>query len=352
MPLYSLYERHKSILLSALIHFFLAFFLWFSSRDFVAPEPIKPRIIEATILPAPKLPTPKIELENKKNQNIVKQKKAPKTPAIKSARPPKVKVAPINRQPEATKENSTLATNPNNIENIDRDEKKAQTPQSSIPIETHIQEAGFTIQYDVHATYKSTEADGGATFIFNRTGNTYQATLKSKASIAKFSATSEGEVRSNTIATTRFKDGRTISFLGIGKERAGSQLNVDYTTQQVAFSGSGGAQPLAHDVVYDYLSAMVYIQALLQNKKGQVSSLSLPIAKRNHIATATVVFGASERLSTAEGVFQAIPATIVIPSGSIQSIRMWFVPDKKYRPLQIELAFNKGKALLISRDSD
>lgn len=342
MPLYSFYRLYKSILLSTLIHIALAFLLWFSSRDFVAPEPIKPNIIEATILP-----TPKINPENEPRQTTkIKEKSS----LVKANALPKK--TPATPQTNTAEINGSLTETPNSFGKAELNETKPQTAQSSIPIDAHIQEGGFTIQYDVQAIYKSTEADGGATFTFNRTKNTYQASLKSKASIAKFSATSEGEIRSNTIATKRFRDGRTISFLGIDKERAGTQLNIDYTTQQVAFGGSGGAQPLAHDVVYDYLSAMVYIQAVLQNKNGHVSSLSLPVAKRNNVETATVKFGALERLSTIEGVFQAIPATIMIPSGSIQSIKMWFVPEKEYRPLQIELSFNKGKALLISRESN
>lgn len=213
----------------------------------------------------------------------------------------------------------------------------------------------FQIQYEASVVKGDIEADGTATLTFNRDQNTYTANLAAKASIGKFTAYSEGELRDNTPATTSFRDGRAIQFLGMGKERTGSNFKIDYSTKEIYFNGSGGVQPLAYPVIYDYLSAIIYLQGLLQQHPEQAragNSLQLPIGKRTAVELATVSFKPVERVSTYEGVFEAHPASIKIPSGSVYSIDLWFVPEKDYRPLMIELGFASGKVKLISRRSN
>lgn len=142
----------------------------------------------------------------------------------------------------------------------------------------------------------------------------------------------------------------------MGTEKAGSNFIISYPEKTINFgSTSNGTSPLPYTVVYDYLSAIVYLQALLQQHPDQAQAgnhLQLPIGKRSTVEMATVTFKPSERLSTAEGAFEgAVPASIQIPSGSIQRIDVWLVPERKYRPLQIELGFTSGKVTLISRKS-
>ena len=336
---------HKMFALSLASHTAAAALLWFAALDLVAVEMPAPTVIETTILPPPvaevtPLPTPKVV------------EVAPKMVATK--KPSSVPDKPINSDGAGATKESTKPV-------VGGDGKATAEPAATVekmvkgvPVDAPIKDGGFQIKYDVTANYKGMDAAGGAVFTFNRTGSTYKAELSSHASVAKFNATSEGEIRDNTVATTRFKDGRTIGLLGMGKERGGSNFMVDYVAHAVNFDGANGAvSPLAYDAVYDYLSAMVYIQALLQSKQGRVASLQLPIGKRTSVEMARVTFQSAEHLSTMEGAFEdAIPATIVIPSGSIKSIKMWFVPEKKYRPLQIEIGFNSGNVKLISRESN
>lgn len=336
-------QSYKTFTFSLLAHIALCAGLWFGASDLVAVEMPAPTVIDATILPPPAIESPKPALE-----------KAPAAPAsdknistTKQEDKPSIAPATSNDKP-ASKATSTPAVGGN--DNTASKAASAPAVVKSTPIDAPIKDGGFQIKYDVSANYKGMDAAGGAVFTFSRTGATYKAVLSSKASVAKFNAISEGEIRDNTVATTRFSDGRTI----VGREQGGSNFGVDYVERKMSFgTSSGTVSPLVYDTVYDYLSAMVYIQALLQSKQGQVSSLQLPIGKRSTIEMARVTFESPEHLSTMEGAFEdAIPATIVISSGSIKSIKMWFVPAKKYRPLQIEIGFGSGNVRLISRESN
>ena len=371
------------MLLSGALHGMALATLWFTASDIRTPEPTPPEVVDATILSTPSETQPKTEPERTptvapRETNL----KADKTPRpVESTRVNNASKAPSKQASNDTTATSkdaknnttdtTSATSQNNSSNESLNTANnsgtsaAETggnsnavtkpPLNGVPVAVS-PIGGFQIEYDVTASKGSIEAGGGATLTFKRSDGTYSADLSAKASIGGFSAHAEGEIRNDTLATTRFKDGRTISFLGMGKERAGSNFIISYPEKTINFgSASSGTSPLPYTVVYDYLSAIVYLQALLQQHPEQAQAgkhLQLPIGKRTTVEMATVTFKASERLSTAEGAFDgAVPASIQIPSGSIQSIDVWFVPEKKYRPLQIELGFTSGKAKLISRKS-
>ena len=90
---------------------------------------------------------------------------------------------------------------------------------------------------------------------------------------------------------------------------------------------------------------------MLQSSQSNIKSLTLPIIKRNGVQMTRVVFEEPEHLSTYEGTFTATPVTIVIPSGKIQRIKVWFVAEKQYLPLQIVMSFNSGDVIFNSRES-
>ena len=105
--------------------------------------------------------------------------------------------------------------------------------------------------------------------------------------------------------------------------------------------------------MFDYVSAMAYLQAGFQ--QGQLSAgqgaINLPIGKREEVAQARITIGDYERISTKETAAEAIPTNIAINSGSIKFIRVWFVPDKKYLPLKMEIGVDDKTIVLLSRSS-
>ena len=216
---------------------------------------------------------------------------------------------------------------------------------------------GFQIDYDLDASgANNANASGGATLIFNRKGDRYVADLSAKASTlfltAKINGHSEGVVRSNTLASERFSD--TIDLPG-GKWDKQSSFSVNYDARQVTFINKGNTfeQPLEQDALFDYVSAMAYLQAGFQ--QGQLNAgqgiISLPIGKRQEVAQARITIGDYERISTKETAAEAIPTNIAINSGSIKFIRVWFVPDKKYLPLKMEIGVDDKTIVLLSRSS-
>lgn len=353
----------KNILLSTAIHGGLLAALWLTASELSSPEPKEPEIIDATILPPP-VEEPKPVVETTKSNPI---------PAVKTAPTPIKNTQPSANEPNkgAEKAATPLANNGTQTPSGTDTGKPNSTPAASTeassaaaatkPLTNSVPVpvspiGGFTIEYDAMASKGSIEQAGGAKFVFNKSASGYSVDLNARASIGSFSAHSEGEIRGDTIATTRFRDSRKISFLGMGSEKTGSNFIVSYPERTINFGGtSEGTRELQYSAVYDYLSAMVYLQALLQQhpEKGRAgNTLSLPIGKRTEVQPATVTFKSPEQLSTYEGAFSAIPANINIPSGSIKSLDVWFVPEKNYRPLQIELGFSGGKAKLISRHSN
>lgn len=217
---------------------------------------------------------------------------------------------------------------------------------------------GFQIDYDLDASgSNNAAASGGARLIFNRKGDRYVADLSAKATTlwlsAKINGHSEGVVRSNTLATERFSD--AVDLPG-GKWDKQSSFVVNYDTRQVTFTNKGNTfeQPLEQDTLFDYVSAMAYLQAGFQQGElnaGQ-GTINLPIGKRQEVAQARITIGDYERVSTKETAADAIPTNIAINSGSIKFIRVWFFPDKKYLPLKMEIGVDDKTITLLSRSSE
>lgn len=355
---------HKMFALSLASHTAAAALLWFAALDLVAVEMPEPTVIETTILPPPAEPKLAPEPEKTTPTPVIINNIVRKTPVDSKGDNEKLngggqqKGSPT--KVDTTNNNGALGDAGNSAKgNAPSDGAAASSdgvaaapkPLKGAPVDVSIKEGGFKIKYEVTASYKGIDAGGGATFTFRREGSTYEAALISHAAVADFGAVSKGEIRSNTVATTSFRDWRKIGLLGMGKEKPSSNFMINYVERQANFDSAGGPiSLLEYDAVYDYLSAMVYIQAVLQTKQG-VDSLKLPIGKRKNIEIATVTFGAPGHLSVGNGAFEdAIPATIVIPNGSIKSIKMWFVPEKEYLPLEIDIGFNAGYVKLIARE--
>ena len=216
---------------------------------------------------------------------------------------------------------------------------------------------GFQIDYDLDASgANNAAASGGARLVFNRKGDRYVADLSAKASTlfltAKINGHSEGQVRNNTIATEKFSD--SIDLPG-GKWDKQSSFVVDYANNTATFTNKGNTfeRSLAQDALFDYVSAMAYLQAGFQ--QGQLNAgqgvITLPIGKREEIAQARITISDYERISTKETAAQAIPTNIAINSGSIKFIRVWFVPDKNYLPLKMEIGVDDKTIVLLSRSS-
>lgn len=365
MTMPALKRSTKNIILSTAIHSTLLATLWFSVNEMSTPEPKAPEIIDATILPAVETKTPAdtdapapIPAKESPAKQAAQMKPIPNLLPAAPAKGENKPASPIAdngvKKPagsEAGAPNAALPAQDGGAKVIASKPLTNSVPVAVQPI------GGFSITYDATASKGSIEQNGGAKFVFNKNGSGYTVDLQAQASVGSFGAHSEGEIRGDTIATTRFKDWRKISFLGMGSEKTGSNFIVSYPEKSINFGGSSeGTKPLEYSAVYDYLSAMVYLQALLQQHPSEARAgrtLSLPIGKRTEVQMATVTFKSSEDISTYEGRFDnAIPANINIPSGSIKSLDVWFIPEKNYRPLQIEMGFTSGKVKLISRSSN
>ena len=216
---------------------------------------------------------------------------------------------------------------------------------------------GFQIDYDLDASgANNAAASGGARLVFSRKGDRYVADLSAKASTlfltAKINGHSEGQVRNNTLATEKFTDSIDLPR---GKWDKQSSFVVNYDARQVTFTNKGNTfeRTLEQDALFDYVSAMAYLQAGFQ--QGQLSAgqgaINLPIGKREEVAQARITIGDYERISTKETSAEAIPTNIAINSGSIKFIRVWFVPDKKYLPLKMEIGVDDKTIVLLSRSS-
>ena len=205
----------------------------------------------------------------------------------------------------------------------------------------------YAVMYEAKGEYKGFEAGGGGQLTFNTSGDTYTASLKATAAGFGIEAISKGQIRSDTIAVEKFIEKATNL---IGKARV-KTFALRYETKEMHF-GSGGVQELKHNVVYDYLSAIIYVQSFFQSGKTN-ASFTLPVARSSQIKDMRVQLGVAADVVTDDGTFTGIPVTFNIENGSIATIKAWFVPSKQYRPLRIEITFkdDKGYVNLVSRNS-
>jgi hypothetical protein len=354
-PAPSTHASRSSLLVSTLAHACVFGGLWFTATEFTPDAVQPPQTIDTTILPPPK-PTP--ETPAPAIAPVAKQSNASEGKAAAKGMASQAKNSQGNNQSNNGKalsdgvaEQDKTGTG-SGLGDAGENKGNQSTPTqaelpSGVPAPVVIKDGGFTVRYEAKGEYKGFEAGGGGTLIFKKTGTTYTASLKASAAGFGLDANSEGQIRSDTIAVERFTDKKTKL---VGKARVNT-LGVKYDTKEIHF-GSGGVQELKHNVVYDYLSAIVYVQSFFQSGKTN-ASFTLPVARSSQIKDMLVQSGTAADVVTDDGTFTGIPVTFNIENGSIATIKAWFVPSKQYRPLRIEITFkdDKGYVNLVSRNS-
>ena len=352
-----------STALSLTIHGTIIALLWSApSLPINTPEVAPPESIDATILPPPPA------------EKLAEKPDTPPTPSTPAATPSAHSAPSAPSTPSAPKSASDSANSADKLSasadgtqaagagksdtaQADKGNGGAKKPlPSGAPVAVE-PSGGFQIDYDLDASgANNAAASGGARLVFSRKGDRYVADLSAKASTlfltAKINGHSEGQVRNNTLATEKFTDSIDLPR---GKWDKQSSFVVNYDARQVTFTNKGNTfeRTLEQDALFDYVSAMAYLQAGFQ--QGQLSAgqgaINLPIGKREEVAQARITIGDYERISTKETAAEAIPTNIAINSGSIKFIRVWFVPDKKYLPLKMEIGVDDKTIVLLSRNS-
>lgn len=352
-----------STALSLTIHGTIIALLWSApSLPINTPEVAPPESIDATILPPPPAEKP------------AEKPDTPPTPSTPAATPSAHSAPSAPSTPSAPKSASDSANSADKLSasadgtqaagagksdtaQADKGNGGAKKPlPSGAPVAVE-PSGGFQIDYDLDASgANNAAASGGARLVFSRKGDRYVADLSAKASTlfltAKINGHSEGQVRNNTLATEKFTDSIDLPR---GKWDKQSSFVVNYDARQVTFTNKGNTfeRTLEQDALFDYVSAMAYLQAGFQ--QGQLSAgqgaINLPIGKREEVAQARITIGDYERISTKETAAEAIPTNIAINSGSIKFIRVWFVPEKKYLPLKMEIGVDDKTIVLLSRSS-
>jgi hypothetical protein len=331
--------------------------LWFTATELTPDAVQPPQVIDTTILPPPE-PTP--ETPAPVIAPVAKQSNAPEGKAAAKGMASKAKNSQGNNQNNDGKVLSDGASEQDKIGKAsglgDAGENKGnQTTPTQVELPSGVPapvviDGGFTVQYEAKGEYKGFEAGGGGLLVFNKMGGTYTASLKASAAGFGIEANSKGQIRSDTIAVEGFTDKKTRL---IGKPRF-NKLRVSYDTREIHFgSGTEGKTlPLTHKTIYDYLSAIVYVQSFFQSGKTN-ASFTLPVARSRQISDMRIQSGPSADVVTDDGTFTGIPVMFNIENGSIATIKAWFVPSKQYRPLRIEITFKdeKGYVNLVSRNS-
>ena len=244
------HRNKKNTLLSGALHGIVLATLWFTASDISTPEPTPPEVVDATILPATAEVTPEKEQTTPPPDTpraTPKTLEKAKTEAVKSnqsshtesthAQQISPSKTPAKKTPETTADNGTQApkdngkgdgkSNTGNSNTLANATSEANTIASK-PLVNGVPIAvspigGFQITYDVVANKGSIELGGSATLTFKRNDSTYTADLIAKASVLNFKAQAEGEIRDNTVATTRFKDWRKVSIFGKKKKKTSSK---------------------------------------------------------------------------------------------------------------------------------
>ena len=351
-----------STALSLTIHGTIIALLWSApSLPINTPQVVPPESIDATILPpppaekpvekpdTPPTPAPSTHTGAPSAHSASSTPSAPKSASDSTNSADKLSASADGTQAAGAGKSDTAQADKGN-----GGAKKPLPSGAPVAVEPS---GGFQIDYDLDASgANNAAASGGARLVFSRKGDRYVADLSAKASTlfltAKINGHSEGQVRNNTLATEKFTDSIDLPR---GKWDKQSSFVVNYDARQVTFTNKGNTfeRTLEQDALFDYVSAMAYLQAGFQ--QGQLSAgqgaINLPIGKREEVAQARITIGDYERISTKETAAEAIPTNIAINSGSIKFIRVWFVPDKKYLPLKMEIGVDDKTIVLLSRNS-
>ena len=358
-------------LLSFSVHAAIIALLWSApSLPINIPEVPPPQSIDATILPP--LPVEEEKPVEKPAEQIQTPPTTPtptppsgtpqKTPSANNQPAPAPAGSPKGDTAAPTEDNGTQAASgqedgKNNSKGNSKGDGSGAQPKklpAGAPV-TVSPSGGFSIDYDLDASgSNNASASGGARLVFNRKGDHYVADLSAQASTlfikAKINGHSEGVVRNNTLATERFSD--SIDLPG-GKWDKQSSFVVDYTSNKATFTNKGNTfeRDLTADVLFDYVSAMAYLQAGFQQgqlRAGQ-GNISLPIGKRQEIDQANIHIADYEQVSTYNTSGMGIPVRISINSGSIKFIRVWFMQDERFLPLKMEIGVDDKTITLLSR---
>ena len=345
--------------LSVLVHTLIVALLWSGpSIDINPPEVPPPESIDATILPPPPVEKAAQTTSPNKQSNTPPATHNPIEASSTTQQPKQLPSSEAGTQTQGTGNQDGKVGEANTNKPLPSGAPVAVAPSGGFVVNYEVNIEGAQKQVSVfNTTIDSTaHAAGKDRLVFNRKGDRYVADLSASASVtfasAKIRAHSEGQVRSNTLATERFDN--TVSVTAMNDKQ--SSFTVDYANKQAVFTNNGNSvtRSLTQDPLFDFVSVMAYMQAGFQ--QGSLSAgqgaLTIPIGKRDEIDGARINIGNYERISTYENSFDAIPVNIAINSGSIKYIRVWFVADKKYLPLQMDIGVDKYKILLRSRSSD
>lgn len=353
----------RTLLLSLGIHTLVIGSLWLTQTDYV-PEPPTPETIDTTILPPPEV-TPD-DTATTSAPAVVKTPpvKEPTLPSKAAAKGTSnvVKNTEGNNQSDKGKVESEGANDHAPVGQTKGKDTEGNNPvtppitpttaakeaPNGVPIAVKTLNSGYVVQYEASVDYITNGIGGSGKLIYNRTGdNTYTASLTAKAMGFGIEAKSTGEIRKDSLATTRFENKKIRP---IGSARVNT-FAASYPTQEIHF-GSGGVQPLPYNTLYDFVSAIIYIQSVLQSGKTS-GSFTINVARSSTIAPMIVQLGSMAIAKTDDGDFDAIPVSMNVQNSAIDTIKVWFVPEKQYRPLRIEvsLAGEKGKIVLVSRNS-
>ena len=286
----------RTLIASALLHTAVAATLWLSVTDYVVDAVKPPEVIDTTILPPPevvtKAPAPAItekpkhtaqgKASAKGTQSAIKTENGENT-----ANNGQANSAGLNNKADQTGDSTGQGVA--GEDNGAQDTANATELPSGVPIKVAVKDGGFNMLYDAKILYNGSTFGGGGSLVFVKKGAGYEASLSAKASGFGISATSLGEIRSDTIAAVRFNERILIPIV---KDKF-HQFVVDYPNNQWSpgTGGESGIKPLGFKSVQDYLSAIIYVQAVLQSHK-QTSSITMPIIKRSSVEQMTVHFGA------------------------------------------------------------
>ena len=331
--------------LSLLAHGTIVALLWaVPSIGIKPPEVPPPESIDATLLPPPP-----------------KDSTTPGLPAQSSTRAASVKNS--SSSPKST----PAVQNDGALSSLDKkgtDDKAASNDKGNgdgnakklpkgNPIGVPAPNRGFDVHYELAGKFKEFNAGGSAQLNIRVNGDQYSADLVARIKGgASFSTHSAGVWRSDTIATESFNELMDLPW-PFNKNDKQSSFKVNYDTRKIHFVNRSVPydKDLTADPIYDYLSAIAFLQAGFQSGsiKAGHGIINLPIGKRQDIGNAKISIGSAERTSTYDDAYNAIHANISVDSASVTSIEVWFAPEANYEPRKMHIIFDKGEVTLLSR---
>jgi hypothetical protein len=214
-----------------------------------------------------------------------------------------------------------------------------------------IQETNLLIDYDLWINGERVDLNAVIQLKFRVTGSQYEAGLMPRSNKKAFGVISVGDIRSNALATRESKFWLPHKLLAQHPDDYRGNFKAAYAEHKI-FSTSGGAADLNHEAVLDFLSAIMLTQATLQASSGKVSQISLPIGHYKNVVSTQINIGSAETIEALGQKISATPANVTLPNGGIESIKVWFSAQHHYRPLQIQVIFSDGKAVLIANKTN